>query len=105
MTAREYILSLPERISSETIDGINTSFYFDIEGEEGIKAKLTVKDNEIILEEGDFDDAKCEVAASSENFEKVINKEMKPFNAVFSGKVKVSKPGELMKYAKAFGLA
>lgn len=105
MTAKEYIRSLPDKIDAEDISGIDTSFYFNIEGEEGIQAKLTVKDNKIILEEGAFDDAKCEVIASSDNFEKVINKEIKPFNAVFSGKVKVKNTGELLKYAKAFGLA
>ena len=65
---------------------------------------MTISNGKLSLEEGLIGEAKCAVKSSDENFMKIIRGELKPLNALLFGKVKVSNQGELIKYAKVFGL-
>ena len=104
MNAREFVSSLPSRVAPEAIEGMETVFQFDISGEQGIQATVALKDGKVDYQEGLHGQAKCVVTASDENLKKVLKGELNPMMAVMTGKIKISNAGEMMKYAKIFGL-
>jgi putative sterol carrier protein len=44
------------------------------------------------------------VTTTAESFEKLISGSLNPMMAMMTGKLKISHPGEMLKYAKIFGL-
>jgi putative sterol carrier protein len=103
-SAREFFTTFPQYVPYEYLQGVNTNFHFDIEGEGGGQYSVVVKDNKLDVYEGFEGEAKCTVKAKEENFLKLLRGELNPMMAMFSGKVKISNTGEVMKYAKMFGL-
>ena len=81
MTAKSFLLSLPEKLNADIIGDKTTCFHFIIEGE-----------------------TKCTVRSTDKNLEGILNKSINPMMAVMTGKVKFDNQGELLKYAKLFGL-
>jgi len=104
MTAAEFIKSLPAKATPEALEDMDTNFFFDISGEGGGEYTLIAKDGELTLHEGRQGEAKCEVKAKSDNFMSVIKGDTNPMMAVMTGKLKIKNTGELLKYAKVFGL-
>ena len=104
MNAREFVSSLPSRVAPEAIEGMETVFQFDISGEQGIQATVALKDGKVDYQEGLHGQAKCVVSATDENLKKVLKGELNPMMAVMTGKIKISNTGEMMKYAKIFGI-
>lgn len=104
MTAREFILQLPGRVRPEAIEGMETVFHFDIEGDEGGKFTVSVSRGTCTAGEGLNGAPNCSVSASAENFMDVISGKTNAMMAVLMGKVKITNQGEMLKYAKIFGL-
>ena len=104
MTAKEYLSSLPAKVPLDAIEGVNTLFHFDISGEGGTQATLEIKDGEVTYQDGLQGDPKCVVSASHENLKKILSGSINPMMAIMTGKIKISNTGEMMKYAKIFGL-
>lgn len=104
MNAKDFLSSLPAKVPLEAIEGVDTLFHFDISGEGGTQATISIKDNEVKFEEGLQGDPKCTVSASQENLNKVLNGSLNPMMAIMTGKIKISNTSEMMKYAKLFGL-
>ena len=104
MTAKEFILNLPQKAKPEVLEGLDTRFHFDISGDDGGQFTVTVKDGAMNAEEGLHGTPKCVVGASDENFMGVLKGDINPMMAVLTGKLKISNQGELLKYAKVFGL-
>jgi putative sterol carrier protein len=104
MTASEFIKSLPAKASAEALEDMDTNFFFDLEGEGGGQYTLVAHDGQLHLHEGRYGEPKCEVKAKADNFMKVIRGDINPMMAVMTGKLKISNTGELLKYAKVFGL-
>jgi len=104
MTAAEFIKSLPEKASPEALEGMDTNFYFDLSGEGGGAYTVIAQDGKLTVEEGQVGDAKCEVRAKADKFMDVIRGDTNPMMAVMTGKLKITNTGELLKYAKVFGL-
>ncbi len=104
MTAKEFIYSLQETVNSQTLQDKDTVFHFDLEGEGGGAFTVKIQNGKLEIAEGLNETSKCTVRAKADNFMKVINGELKPLNALLFGKVKVDNQGELIKYAKVFGL-
>jgi putative sterol carrier protein len=104
MTAKEFLYSLKETVQPESIQDKETCFHFQLDGEGGGDFTVNITDGKLQLVEGFQGESKCTVKATSDNFMKVISGELKPLNALLFGKVKVSNQGELIKYAKVFGL-
>ena len=104
MNAKEFLSSLPAKVPVEAIQGVETLFHFDISGEGGTQATIAIKDGEVKFEEGLQGEPKCVVNASQENLEKLLSGSLNPMMAIMTGKVKISNTGEMMKYAKLFGL-
>jgi len=104
MEINEFIHSLPEKVNSEAIAGHNTVFHFDIDGESGGEFTVSIENGVIKTEDGLHGDAKCVVKAKVETLKSVLKGDTNPMTAVFTGKLKISNPGEMLKYAKIFGL-
>ncbi len=104
MTAKEFLYNLETSVDPASLEDKETCFHFHLDGEGGGQFTVQISDGKLNLSEGLDGDAKCTVNAKAENFMKVIRGELKPLNALLFGKVKVSNQGELIKYAKVFGL-
>lgn len=104
MTAAEFLQTLPARATPEAIEGMETNFHFDLEGEGGGEYTVVAHDGELQVHEGRVGDAKCEVKADADQFMNVVRGDTNPMMAVMTGKIKISNTGELLKYAKVFGL-
>lgn len=102
--AKAFITSLPNQVKPEWLKGIETLFHFDIDGDTGGQFTVEVKGDKMEVKEGLHGDAKCSISAKEKNFIKLLKGDLNPMMAVFTGKLKVSNPGEIMKYAKLFGL-
>ncbi len=103
MTAREFFFALPRRVTPEALEGINTNLQFDVAGS-GVYTVL-IADGKMKIEEGAVGTPVCTVKVSEENLTKILNKELNPMTAVFTGKLKMTNPTELMRYARMLGLA
>lgn len=104
MTATEFINSLPERANADALGDKETIFHFDVSGDGGGQYTVKVKDGKIHVTPGVEDEARCTVKTTNDNFMAVINGTLNPLMAIMTGKLKISNQGELLKYAKIFGL-
>lgn len=104
MNIGDFIHNLPNKVSSEAIAGHNTVFHFDISGDSGGQFTVAIEDGMMKTSEGLIGDPKCVVKSKVETLASVLKGETNPMTAVFTGKLKISSPGEMMKYAKIFGL-
>ena len=104
MTAKEFILTLPERAADISMDDLDTVFHFQLTGEGGGDMTVVLKDNKVETSEGLTGEPKCTLKAKAENFMKLIRGDLNPMMAMMTGKIKISNPGEMLKYAKVLGL-
>jgi len=104
MTTRELLYGLPAKVSPSAIEGLETVFHFDIEGEQGGLYTIRVANGKIKVEDGLLGEPKCVVRATDQNFINLVSGDLNPMMAVLTGKVKISNQGEMLKYAKIFGL-
>jgi putative sterol carrier protein len=103
MTAQDFLAGLPAKINPEALAGVETTFHFNLDGGE-IQKTLTVSGGKLEMLDGLIGEPKCAVSAKSETLMKLVKGEENPMMAVMMGKVKISNPGEMMKYAKLFGI-
>ena len=104
MTAKEFLMGLPDKVRPETLEGLETVFHFDIEGDGGGQVTVKVEEGTCVAEEGLHGDPRCVVRAKEDNLMNVLRGETNPLMAVLTGKLKISNQGEMLKYAKIFGL-
>lgn len=104
MTAREFILQLPTRFNPESVPGASTLFHFHISGENGGDFTVTVNDGHCAVKEGLTGDPKCVVSSEDTTLAEVVTGKSNAQMAVLMGKIKISNLGEMMKFAKPFGL-
>lgn len=104
MTAKEFLSGLPAKVPVDAIQGVDTLFHFNVSGDDGVQASISIKDGEVKFEEGLVGDPKCVVSTSNENLQKVLSGALNPMMAIMTGKIKISNTSEMMKYAKLFGL-
>ena len=102
MDVRKFIFSLPQRVSPDALEGLSTIFHFDMA--EGGKYTVQVEDGKLDVAEGFAGDPSCTVATTPEVFGKLLSGDLNPMMAMMTGKLKISNPGEMLKYAKMFGL-
>ena len=103
-TAAEFIQSLPSKASPEALEGMDTNFFFDLKGEGGGQYSVVAENGQLKVHEGRVGEAKCEVKADADKFMDVVRGDTNAMMAVMTGKLKISNTGEMLKYAKAFGL-
>ncbi len=99
---KEFLFSLPEKVKPEVIEGLSTLFHFDF-GDTG-QYTVQLDNGKMSVSEGFNGDATCKVTTSSETFNKLLSGDVNPMMAMMTGKLKISNPGEMLKYAKMFGL-
>lgn len=104
MNALDFIQSLPSKVNTDAIAGHNTVFHFDIEGDEKGQKTVQVVDGNLTVLDGLVGNAECVVKVKGETLMKIVTGEENAMMAFMMGKIKVSNPGELMKYSKIFGL-
>lgn len=104
MTAAEFIRALPQKFNPEVVPGAETCFHFRISGERGGDFTATVKDGQCHVQDGLNGDPKCVVQTSDQILEDIVSGKQNPQMAVFMGKMKISNLGEMMKFAKPFGI-
>ena len=103
-TAREFITSLPDKVKKEWLEDVETVFHFDIEGETGGQFTVQIIDENMTVVEELTGEPTCVIRSTDIHFMQVMRGDLNPMMAVFSGKLKVTNPGEVMKYARLFGL-
>lgn len=104
MNAKDFLFSLPAKVPTEALDGIQTNFHFNLTGEDGGNYSVQIKDNEVKVEEGLSGDPSCVVTCSASDFSRILSGDLNPMMAVFTGKIKISNQSEMLKYAKLFGM-
>ncbi len=104
MTAKDFLLNLPTQVKPEVLEGLETNFHFDISGDGGGQFTLAVADGKMTATEGHSGEPKCNVKASDTTLMGLLNKDVNPMMALLTGKLKISNQGEMLKYAKIFGL-
>lgn len=104
MTSKEFIYGLPGKVPAAAIEGLSTTFHFDLEGEQGGQYTISVADSKVTVSDGLNGEASCVVKTSEDNFMQLIKGDLNPMMAILTGKLKISNQGEMLKYAKLFGL-
>jgi putative sterol carrier protein len=103
MTAKEFLFTLPEKLNLKLLEGMDTVFHFDLEGENSGPVTIIISAGEIKVEEGLIGDPNCVIKATDENFKKIIKGELNPMMAILTGKMKIVNQMEMMKFAKLLG--
>lgn len=99
---KEFLFSLPQKVAPEAVEGLSTVFHFDISDAGQFTVKLD--NGKFDVSEGLSGEAVCKVNTSAESFSKLLSRDLNPMMAMMTGKLKISNPGEMLKYAKMFGL-
>lgn len=102
MTLEEYFDSLTQKVKPEDLEGIDTQINFDLKGK---NMYVTVKDGKIEAAEGSAADAEVNITVKEEDLLSIIEGNTKPMVAMMMGKLKISNPGAMLKYAKILGLS
>ena len=103
-TAKDFLMALPSRINPEAIGDKETTFHFKLSGEGGGDYTAHLRGGKCEVVEGLDGEAKCVITSAADVLMEIIRGERNPQMAVFTGKLKISNLGEMMKYASAFGL-
>lgn len=101
MTINDYFEKLTTTINPSDLEGISTKINFDLKGKE---MHLVVNDGAISANEGLADEAEVSITAKEEDLLSIIKGDTNPMMAMMMGKIKISNPGAMMKYAKILGL-
>jgi len=101
MTINDYFEKLTTKINPTDLEGISTKINFDLKGKE---MHLVVKDGTLTANEGLADEAEVSITAKEEDLLSIINGDTNPMMAMMMGKIKISNPAAMMKYAKLLGL-
>ena len=102
LNLQEFFDNLPSKVNADAVAGMSSVFHFDIGPEE--QYTLSLKDGKLSVDPGLIGEPSCKVTSSKETLEGLLNKSINPMMAMMTGKIKISNPGEMMKYAKIFGL-
>lgn len=107
MNSQTFLLSLPEKVDSNVLEGLETNFQFIIKqdgGQDPEEVTILVKDGQCTAKKGLEGEPKCVVTASDSDLIKLLKGDLNPMMAILTGKLKISNQGEMLKYAKIFGL-
>ncbi len=102
MSAKEYLQNTASRLTPSEVEGVATTLHFDFGG--GADYSIIVADGKAEFKDGFVGTAECVVKADADDFVKIATGDMNPMMAMMMGKLKLSNPGAMMKYAKMLGL-
>jgi acyl-CoA dehydrogenase len=101
-TAKEILMSLPNRLKADKAAGVDTLFHFNVSGPNGGEFTVVLKDGAVNVSEGLQGEPKCVVTTQDSVYEDVELGRTNPQMAVMMGKIKISNIGEMMKFAGLF---
>ena len=101
-TFKDIITSIPARFRPEKAGDWETTFHFDISGDEGGTYTVFIERQQCLLQKGFRGQPNCVVKAKAENYVKLELGELNPQMALMTGKVKVSDISEMIKFTKLF---
>jgi len=102
MDIKAFLFNLPNKVSPEAVEGLSTVFHFDVADSGQYTVQLD--NGAMSVAEGLVGDPACKVSASADTLAKLLSRDLNPMMAMMTGKLKISNPGEMLKYAKMFGL-
>lgn len=102
MDVKQFLFSLPEKVAPEAVEGLSTLFHFDIADAGQFTVKLD--NGKFEVSEGFSGESTCKVTSNAESLGKILSGELNPMMAMMTGKLKITNVGEMLKYAKIFGL-
>ncbi len=102
MSAKEYLQNTASRLTPSDIEGVSTTLHFDFGG--GANYSMVVADGKAEFIEDFVGTPECVIKADADDFVKIATGDMNPMMAMMMGKLKLSNPGAMMKYAKMLGL-
>jgi putative sterol carrier protein len=88
MAAREFFDSIPRKADPERLEGVDSSYLFDIAGEG--RWLVQVRDQKVTVTENPDSGADVTFSLSVETFEKLLAKKQNPMIAYMTGKLKIS---------------
>ena len=102
MDARTLILSLPDRFRPEKAAGLTTCVHLDLGGPGGGAFTVTIAAGQCQVQEGLHGEARCTVRAQARHYLAIETGDLNPQVALFTGKLKVTAPAELMRFSRCF---
>lgn len=99
---KQFLFDLPAKANPDALEGQNSLFHFDVSDAGQFTVNLT--DGKLTVSEGFSGEPTCKVTTSAQHFSDLISGKLNPMMAMMTGKLKISNPGEMLKYAKMFGL-
>lgn len=102
INVRDFLYELPQKVNASAVEGLSTLFHFDVSDAGQFTVRL--QDGKFEISDGLSGEPVCKVTTSAESFSKLISGDLNPMMAMMTGKLKISNPGEMLKYAKIFGL-
>ncbi|WP_174733468.1 SCP2 sterol-binding domain-containing protein [Mesobacillus harenae] len=96
MPTKEALLGLVDKIKADPsgIEGINSTYQFDVSGKEEASYQLKFENGQIEFSEDDQFESQCTLKLSSENFLKLASGNLNPQLAFMMGQIKVE--GDLL---------
>jgi putative sterol carrier protein len=101
MTLQDYFDGLSTKVKPEDLEGVDTIINFDLKDKTMF---VVVKDQKITVNEGKSENSEINITASADDLLSIITGDTNPMMAMMMGKLKISNPGAMMKYAKILGL-
>lgn len=101
-TAREIVLSLPQRFRPEKAGKFQTMAHFDISGPQGGQFTVIIENGKCRVKEGLLGEPCCVLKASDKTYTRVELGKLNAQTAVMTGKLKVSNLAEMMRFIKLF---
>jgi crotonobetainyl-CoA:carnitine CoA-transferase CaiB-like acyl-CoA transferase/putative sterol carrier protein len=102
ITAKQIITSIPFRFRSEKAQGLNTTFHFEISGDEQLQYTVAVSDGKCQLSEGLNGTPDCTVKTKSSLYVDLETGNANPQMALMMGRIKISNIAAMMQFAKCF---
>lgn len=95
MGVKETLIQLAEKMNHQPdgINGINTTYQFDLNGTEDGLYQVVIRDGHVKFYDGAIEEPNCSLQLSDQNLLKLIAGDLNPTMAYMTGKLKIK--GEL----------
>lgn len=103
-STHQFFDQLKDQVLPQAIENQNTNIQFDINGEAGGQFTVSIVDGALDIVSGLAGTPITTIKANDEVFLSIINKDQNPMMAMLTGKLKVSNPVEILKFAKILGI-
>jgi putative sterol carrier protein len=85
----EIFQMMPERVNKEKIQGMNSTFQFNITGDDGGQWYVVIADGNCAVNEGTTDSPNITITATSQDWIDIVNGKLNGQTAFLTGKLKI----------------